>query len=215
MSLMAFSMAERPLHVKRRNFSKDMKAILNKARSEACLNMVVFDEKKIYFEEHWEEIVTSTEGCINLIDDGDDDKDEQTNDLNYQMDILKMQKEQFLNLGVEIERIALNIDVKNVIVAVIEPSEGGRVLTTNDLVYSISISSFTESFRTATTKEVKKLLHVYYENDENSSESSIEDDNVKDENITLSLSTSQDTDKLDRNILFDKIGELFNSKITV
>ena len=67
------------MHVNRRNFSKEINVILNEAKSEAGLNKEIFDEKKVYFEQHWEEIVTSTEECINLIDDGDEDKGEQIN----------------------------------------------------------------------------------------------------------------------------------------
>ena len=92
MASSAFSTTERALHIKRRNFSKELTVILNETKSEAGLNKESFDEKKVYFEQHWEEIVTSTEGCINLIDDGDDDKGKQINELNYQMELLKEKK---------------------------------------------------------------------------------------------------------------------------
>ena len=58
-------------------------------------------------------------------------------------------------------------------------------------------SSSTENVSTASEKEVKKLLHVNSKNDKNSSESSIDGYNVKDENVMLSPSTAQGTDKLD------------------
>ena len=51
------------------------------------------------------------EECINLIDDSDDDKDEQTSEFNYHIELLK-EKKQFLNLEVEIEKRASDIDEK-------------------------------------------------------------------------------------------------------
>ena len=36
------------------------------------------------------------EGCINLIDGSDNDKDEQINELNYQIELLKEKKSNFL-----------------------------------------------------------------------------------------------------------------------
>ena len=72
---------------------------MDEAKSEAGLSKESFDKKKVHIEQHWDEIVTSTEGCIKLIDDGDDDKDEQVNELNYQIELLKIQKEQFFLLG--------------------------------------------------------------------------------------------------------------------
>ena len=89
------------------------------------------------------------------------------------------------------------------------------MLTPDDLVDGMPISSSTEDVSTASKKQVKSSLHVNYENDENSLESSIEDDNVKVENVTLNPSTSQDTDELERNTLFDKIGELFDIKTKI
>ena len=40
-------------------------------------------KKKAHFEWHWDEIVSYMAGRIRLIDDGDDEKDEQINELNY------------------------------------------------------------------------------------------------------------------------------------
>ena len=95
----------------------------------------------------------------------------------------------------------------------IKASKEGRVLTPDDLVDGVPASSSTKNVSAASEEEVKKLLHVNDENDENSLESSIDDDNVKVKNVTLNPSTSQDTDKLERNTLFDKIGELFEIKM--
>ena len=52
------------------------------------------------------------EDCISLIDDSDDDKDEQINELNYHIELLKRQKRQFLNLEVETERSASRYGTK-------------------------------------------------------------------------------------------------------
>ena len=97
----AFFAAERALLVKRRSFCKEIvTAILDEAKSEAGLGKESFDEKKVYFEQHWDEIVTSTEDSIRLIDD----EDEQTHELNFQIELLKIRKEQFFNFEVEIEK---------------------------------------------------------------------------------------------------------------
>ena len=63
---------------------------LNDARYESGLNKEGFKEKKNYFERNW--IVTSIEGCINLIDDGKEQGDEQIEELNYQIELLKGKK---------------------------------------------------------------------------------------------------------------------------
>ena len=73
--------------------------------------------------------MTSTEGCIKLIDDGDDEKDEQVNELNFQIELLKEKNEQFFSLEEEIERNLRLIDVKNVESAVIDTSQDGHALT--------------------------------------------------------------------------------------
>ena len=46
MSLTAFSTAERALRVKRRNFSKEINAILDESKSEAGLHKAAFDKKR-------------------------------------------------------------------------------------------------------------------------------------------------------------------------
>ena len=71
----AFSVADRALRAKRRAFSNELTAVLNEAKSEAGLNKKAFEEKG-YFEQNWAEIVTSTEDCIKLIDDGDENGEE-------------------------------------------------------------------------------------------------------------------------------------------
>ena len=53
-------------------------------------------KKRVYFEEHWNEIVTSTEDCIKLIDVGDDGRDEQINKFNYHIELLKRKKSNFI-----------------------------------------------------------------------------------------------------------------------
>ena len=104
--------------------------------------------------------MTSTEGCIKLNDDGDDEKDEQVNELNYQIEVLKEKKEQFFSLEVEIERNLKLIDVKNVESAVIDTSQDGRALTPGDFLSGRPTSSFTEKVDTAHEKEVAESLQV-------------------------------------------------------
>ena len=73
MSSTAFSIGNRALRAKRRTFSKDLIAALDDVKSNFGLTKEAFNEKKDYFESAWEEIVTSTEDCVNLIDDREDE----------------------------------------------------------------------------------------------------------------------------------------------
>ena len=77
MASSSFSIVERALRIKRRNFSKEINTAINEAKSEAGLSKESFDEKKVLFEQHWDDIVSATEGCIKLLDNGDEDEEEQ------------------------------------------------------------------------------------------------------------------------------------------
>ena len=81
MSSTAFSAADRALRAKRITFSTELTLALNDANSESGLSKEAFKEKEDYFERTWDEIVTSTEDCIGWIDDGEDQKDEQIEEL--------------------------------------------------------------------------------------------------------------------------------------
>ena len=81
------SVAKWALRAKWCSFPNDLTEVLNEVHSESGLRKERFDEKKAYFERNWDEIVNSMEGCIKLIDDGEDEKDEQSNELNYQVKI--------------------------------------------------------------------------------------------------------------------------------
>ena len=53
-------------------------------------------------------------GCIKLLDDGDEDKEEQIVDLNYEVGMLREKNEQFLLLEVEVERRLNRFKLKDV-----------------------------------------------------------------------------------------------------
>ena len=110
MSSAAFSAANRALRAKRRIFSRELTAALDDAKFDSGLSLETFKEKENYFERTWDEIVTSTEDCINLIDDGEDQKDEQIEGsyLGFKG------KERFLNLEGVIEKQLNMVDIKNV-----------------------------------------------------------------------------------------------------
>ena len=76
MSSTAYSVANRALRAKRRAFSKELTVALSDAKSETGLNIEAFKKKEDHFECNWTEIVTPTEDCINLIDDGEKQGDE-------------------------------------------------------------------------------------------------------------------------------------------
>ena len=77
---------------------------MNNAKSDTGLSKEAFKEKEDYFERTWDEIVTSTEDCIGLIDDGEEQGDEQIEELREHIEILKEKKERFLNLEGKIEK---------------------------------------------------------------------------------------------------------------
>ena len=79
-----------------RTFSKDLTVALNDAKSDFGLSKEAFNEKKDYFESAWDEIVASTEDCIKLIDDGDDQGEEQIDELQDHLEILKEKRNDFL-----------------------------------------------------------------------------------------------------------------------
>ena len=72
--------------------------------------------KKIYFNKHWEDIIASTNNCIAIIDDDveETDKDEQANELNYHVKLIKTHLEKFNDLEIEIEKKASDVD-KNMV----------------------------------------------------------------------------------------------------
>ena len=104
MASTSYAVAEWALRIKRRSFWNNLTTILNEVNLESGLTKELFEEKKAYFERNWDEIVNSTKGCIKLIDDWEDEKDKQTNELNYQVEILKAKMDKFLRLEVEIDR---------------------------------------------------------------------------------------------------------------
>ena len=59
--------------------------------------------------------MSSTEGCIKLIDNGEDKKDKHVSELNYQVEILKSKKDQFLRLEIEIEKRCNVVEAKIVV----------------------------------------------------------------------------------------------------
>ena len=69
-------------------FQKKINEILDELESDTGLSKADFDNKKDYFNEHWKEIVTSTENCIDILDD-DDNKEEAMNEVNYHIEVLK------------------------------------------------------------------------------------------------------------------------------
>ena len=89
MSSSAFSVADQTLHAKRRAFSNELTVVLTQAKSEAGLNKEVFEERRGYLEQNWTEIVTSTEDCIKLINDEDENGEEQVIELQYQVELLR------------------------------------------------------------------------------------------------------------------------------
>ena len=144
--------------------------VINVANSEAGLIKESFDEKKVHFEQHWDEILTATEGCNGLLDDGEEDKEEQIIDLKYHIEILKEFKEQFLSFKIEIERRLNVVDEKNVESADGDTSQDGRVLTVDDYLSDEPTPSFIEKVDAIHNKGVDGPLQNVKDYDDGSSE---------------------------------------------
>ena len=149
MASLAFFTAERALWVKRRSFCKEITTNIDEAKSEAGLSKESFDKKKVHFEQHWDEIVTTTEGCIGLLDDGEEDKEEQITDLKYHVELLRGIKEQFLSFEVEIEKRLHMIDIKNVEIADGDTSQDGRKLAVDEFLSGEPTPSFIKKVEAA------------------------------------------------------------------
>ena len=109
----AFTVAIRALRLKRRSFSKEVTGLLKDARSDEGFSKEAFNERKDYIEQCWGEIVASTSDCVGLVDDGEE-KEEVDNELNEQLESLRVQKELFFDLGVEIVKKTFDMaDVKS------------------------------------------------------------------------------------------------------
>ena len=67
-------------------------------------------------EPYWQEVIDTTKECINAIDEDNSDVGEETEELNFALDLIKIKWEQFLSLEAEIKRKTNNsFAEKNVI----------------------------------------------------------------------------------------------------
>ena len=80
------------MHLKRRSFSKEITDILKDARSDEGISKEAFDDKRVYIEQCWGEIVTSTNDCIGLVDDMEE-KEKVVEELNEHFEGLRAKKE--------------------------------------------------------------------------------------------------------------------------
>ena len=126
------------------------------------------------------------EGCIGLLDDGDEDKEEQIIDLEYHIEMLKGLKEQFLSFEIEIERRLHMVDIKNVEAADGNASQDGRKLTVDEFLSGESPPSFIEKDEAVHNNGVVNLLQGV----ENYEESLSEINEKRGEGKTLKVKSS-------------------------
>ena len=113
----------------------------------------------------------------------------------------------------EIERDLSTIDIKNVAPAEIGTSQDGRVSAPGDLVGGEPTSLLNKKVDTAHEKGVAESLQANDNSDESSSETNVEEGDIK---IAESKPlTSQDTSKIEHNTLLDSIVEIFEIKTKV
>ena len=115
MSSEAFSTADRALRLQRRVLRNELTAFLSDTESLNELSREDFAKQKAYFESLWQKVVASTEGCLNLIDDGDDIDDVIAEGLNEGLELLRFLMDRLNILEGDLEkRLAVVEDMKNV-----------------------------------------------------------------------------------------------------
>ena len=116
----AFVMPNRALRMQRRAFLKELTEFLSDASTEV-ISKEIFDGKKEYFEKLWDEIVVSHNDCISLLDEDDDNEKEMIEDLNANLEGLKLKKDGLNWLEGDLEKkLAATVDVKQVEPGVID-----------------------------------------------------------------------------------------------
>ena len=114
---------------------------MDESKSDARFSKTDFDTKKEYFNETWENVVTSMEGCIKMLDD-DYDKEWEIPEFNHHLELLKTRLRQFFDLEVELEKkIASDVEIKNIGESDVDPSEKERELKCDDLISSVPADS--------------------------------------------------------------------------
>ena len=134
-----------------------MSAAINEAKSEAGLTKEAFNDKKVLFEQHWSEVISDTEGCMKLLDDGEDYKEEEITDLSYHNDELRKKKNQFLLFEVEIERRINQFDLKTGEVVVVGTSQDGHGSTEDNVLGGKPTLSFIEEVEPVQDNEEVEL----------------------------------------------------------
>ena len=115
MSSETFSAADRALRVQRRALIKELTAFLGDTESLNELSREDFAKRKEYFEGLWKKVVASTEGCSNLIDDGDDEDGLIAEGLNEGLEGLRFLMDRLNILEGDIEkRLAVVEDTKSI-----------------------------------------------------------------------------------------------------
>ena len=192
MSSEAFSTADRALRVQRRVLRKELTAFLGDTESLNELSREDFAKRKEYFEGLWKKVVASTESCLNLIDNGDDEDGLIAEGVNEGLESLRFLMDRLNILEGDIEkRLAVVEDTKSVesLVTAIDPLVEEEIpVEVNADILSVSPTEV---------------------NGKNTGNAEVE--SAEDESPAVSLADSEKSKEGDSTI-FEKIGELFDLK---
>ena len=193
----AFAVASSALRVKRRTLSKELSAFLQLAVSDSPPTLEAFNERKEYFENLWETVVTTTKECLDLIDEGEDPDGKEAERLNDTLEDLRYKKDRLIYLEEDYARKSLNMDdVKNIIPNVIASSSIDK--TAEPVVEASETGDLT-------SKNINSNVDQVVEKSE-SSEGELSEPDESDLKLKQELHEIKESDVS----LVEKISQLFN-----
>ncbi|MDP6303928.1 MAG: hypothetical protein QF657_05155, partial [Candidatus Nitrosopelagicus sp.] len=189
----AFVSANRTLRVKRRRFNTAIIDFLQSLKSESPPELTEVREKYAHFKTLWDEVVTSTTDCVNLINEGEDEDGDEAEKLSAALEVSRYKMEHLDVLAGEYERKALVVsegkpavfnEGDDIVADKTEPSVPSTSEASGETIvnYINSNPNITTSNKNVTTKDVDS---------ENALESKVTegDDDVMDDSLNVTRGT--------------------------
>ena len=163
---------------------------------------------KKHFENLWEEIVTSTNDCLSLLDDGSDDEGELREHITDSLDSLRHKKDRLTWFEEELEgRLAATVDDKNVELDVVDETSPVSLIESLNVVGGGRTDVLqTDSNVKGEAIDKSMLKHEPVVSDVVREEAESENDSLEFDNSALQVI------KEGGKSMFDKIGDLFDLK---
>ena len=160
--------------------------------------------------------MTSSEGCIKLIDDREDKRDEHISELHYQVEILKVKKDQFLRLEVEIEKKLNIVEAKDIMRADEGTMQDGNASTSHDGLGGEPTHPLAEMSDDTQVDEVANSHEGATDSDDDLSVSGADEEGKAEAKASDSKpSTSHKSIKTEHSELLASIVEIFENKTKV